>query len=149
MIEWFGGRCRDLIEKMIEAKMREAGEAGVAEARSLVPKVTGFLESTITYSYDSNSQTLQISAGAPYASVVELGNSRRSAHPFLRPAMGAVARVWGGNSGISLPQVVQSSGRKIASIHPLKLPVAGTRKFGGGQARRSRLARRKGGSIGG
>jgi HK97 gp10 family phage protein len=57
-----------------------------AAARQLAPVKTGELRDSIAVS-ESSLGAVRVVAGAPHAVYVELGTSRMSARPFLRPAV--------------------------------------------------------------
>ncbi|MDR3639519.1 MAG: hypothetical protein P4L84_37305 [Isosphaeraceae bacterium] len=98
-LEWRGDEVRKSIERLVEARMTQAGEAGVEAARELVPVKTGRTKASLEFSYDRATQTLRISAGTPWAVFIEMGTSRVAARPFLRPGMIAAGRAFGGSGG--------------------------------------------------
>jgi HK97 gp10 family phage protein len=91
------------VDAKIAAKMTQAGEAGVAEARRLVPVDTGQTKASIGFAWRQSDKTLQIYADTYWSVFLELGTSRMPARPFLRPGLAAAARVWGGNLEMALP----------------------------------------------
>jgi hypothetical protein len=115
-----------LLDPVIDARMRQAGIAGVEEARRLVPVRTGKLRDSIGYIYNQQTKTLTLYADQPYASFIELGTRRIAARPFLRPALAAMGRTWGGTTE------VQFTG--LASKYHER-----TVKFSGGKVGRSKL----------
>lgn len=101
-----------LVDAPIDAKMRLAGETAVNIAKNdWVPVQTGYLRSTIGYTYDASRKLLILHADAPYAAYVEEGGYNRRAQPYLRPALNAVGRIWGGNTQISYPNAYALGGR--------------------------------------
>ncbi|WP_422929193.1 HK97-gp10 family putative phage morphogenesis protein [Singulisphaera sp. PoT] len=126
-VNWFGDRVQKHLIEAIGEKMRRAGEAAAQEARSLAPARTGTLQSSIGYSYDESSRTLRVSVEAPYAAYVELGTRNMPARPFLRPALEAIAREFGGSVAVDLGSSPQVGGG-----------LKGARKRGRGRGRRGR-----------
>jgi HK97 gp10 family phage protein len=100
----------------IDARMREVGQAMVAEATRLVPVDTGFLKSTIGYSYNVATKTVTLYADAKYSLFVEFGTRHQAAHSFLRPAMAVVPRIWKGGLGSAI------SGHSVAISAPNVAP---------------------------
>ncbi len=99
------------VDSKIAAKMVQMGNIGIAEARRLVPVDTGQLRDSIGYTYRQSDKTLQLYADKFYSTFVEFGSSRSPAQPFLRPAMTAMARVWGGGA-INLELGLSSTPKK-------------------------------------
>jgi hypothetical protein len=86
---------RPAVLKMVAPSMDALGQAIVARARELVPVDSGFLQSTIGYTYRQDTGSLQVYADAPYALVVEVGGVHTIAQPYLRPALMDAPRLWG------------------------------------------------------
>lgn len=78
-----------LIRSGILNGLEEAGAGMEAEATSIVPVDTGFLQSTIYHNVDEGSLTLELGATADYSSYVEFGTRRMAAQPYIRPAFDA------------------------------------------------------------
>jgi hypothetical protein len=89
--EWFGDRAREHLIRLAAQRMRGAGEHGLEVARRLVPVDTGFLKSSLGYTFRQDTATLTLYADAHYSSSVEYGTSRHAARPYLRPALHAAA----------------------------------------------------------
>lgn len=101
-----------LIDAPIDAKMRLAGETAVGIAQNdWVPVRTGYLRSTIGFTYDQSRKLLILHADAKYAAIIEEGSIHQRAQPYLRPALNAIGRMWGGNTQISYPNAYALSGR--------------------------------------
>lgn len=102
-IAWRGDAFRRQIEDEVAARLENAGAAGVQAARELVPVETGRTRDSIAATFDRATLTLQIHADTKWAIFIELGTSRMAARPFLRPALAAVGRAFGGgiNTGMS------------------------------------------------
>ena len=84
----FISHAKDVLSGMAKAK-RDALEVigGMAEsyAKKACPVDTGRLRNSITHAqYDENTEV--IGSNVSYASFVELGTSKMSAKPYLRPA---------------------------------------------------------------
>jgi hypothetical protein len=86
---------RPAVLKMVGASMDALGQAIVERASELVPVDSGFLQSTIGYTYRQDTGSLQVYADAPYALVVEMGGVHTVAQPYLRPALMEAPRLWG------------------------------------------------------
>lgn len=112
LFSFVSGAVDRLVGNAIDTRMRQAGEAGVLVARELVPKRTGYLDSTIGYTYDQQRKNLIVHADAKYAAAVEEGTIHMRAQPYLRPALNAIGRIWGGDTQISYPNAYALSGRK-------------------------------------
>lgn len=61
-------------------------EQVTVDAQRLAPVDTGRLRANI-HAERTGEGTVRVTADAPYAGYVELGTSKQSAHPFLRPAL--------------------------------------------------------------
>lgn len=103
---------RKLIDEPIDRKMRQSLDAGVAMAKELVAKRTHYLESTIGSTYDQSQKLGILYADAPYAAAQEEGTIYMRAHPYLRPALNAMGRPWGGGTQISYLNAYALSGKK-------------------------------------
>lgn len=100
-----------LIDAPIDAKMRLSLETAVGIAQNdWVPVMSGYLRSTIGYTYDQSRKLGIIHADAPYAAIIEEGSIYQRAQPYLRPALNAVGRIWGGSMQISYPNAYKLSG---------------------------------------
>lgn len=91
-----------ILAPAIDARMRAMGEAGVAEARRLVPVDSGNLQRSIGYSYDAKEKIITLYADQHYAYFVELGTRVSAARPYLRPAIAVMAKAWGGLARIGI-----------------------------------------------
>lgn len=97
-VSWNPAGLFKSVDARIDAKMREMGEVGLAEARRLVPVDTGQLRDSIGTIYRQSDKAVQLYADKYYASFIEWGTRFHAAQPFLRPALRAMAKVWGGGS---------------------------------------------------
>ena len=100
---WRGEAFRKGVLDVVAVRLENAGAAGVQAARELVPVETGRTRDSIGATFDRETLTLQIHADTKWALFIELGTSRMAARPFLRPALAAVGRAFGGggNTGMS------------------------------------------------
>lgn len=77
-----------LIPEKVQAALEDVMQATAEAARGYCPVRTGYLRSTIYSKVDGFNA--EVGATADYAAYVELGTSRMSAEPFLRPAFEAM-----------------------------------------------------------
>jgi HK97 gp10 family phage protein len=75
------------IEREVEMELDVVGADMVDLARSLVPVLTGFLQSSIYHRVSGFE--LEFGADADYASYIEMGTYRMAPRPYLRPALDA------------------------------------------------------------
>jgi len=94
---WMGAQFERKVKQTVSARLHQAGEAGVEEARRLVPVDTGQTRASIGYTVDESRLLLQLHADTTWAVFVEMGTRRQPARPFLRPGLAAAGRVFGGN----------------------------------------------------
>lgn len=80
---WIG----DLIEK----RMHVAGQAMVGLAKAYAAVDTGQMRASIYYTYAPDQKLLTLHCDVPWAWYNELGTYKMKPHPFMRPAMNAVA----------------------------------------------------------
>ena len=79
---------QQILQKMPKALARGLEAVGLAAegyAKRLCPVDTGRLRNSITHTADS-SPAVYIGTNVEYGPYVELGTSKRKAHPFLKPA---------------------------------------------------------------
>lgn len=76
---------QDLIEDG-EGFLIEVAEAMETEARSLAPRKSGKLASSIDV-FISDDQHVSVGSDVEYARVVEYGSRNQQAQPYLRPAL--------------------------------------------------------------
>lgn len=126
-LNWLGAKVRTTLREAAGRRMDAAGKAVVAKAKELAPKRTGYLESTIGYTFDQSNLTLTIHVDAYYAYFVERGTLRMRARPFLGPALREFSSVIAG-AGIgvvaSFPNVPEpySSGAE-PNVGPAKVRI--------------------------
>lgn len=75
----------NLIRDAIKNGLRRCGEMGVASAKSVVPVLTGLLQSKIDFSVGDDEVTVY--ADTPYATYVEVGAQGRAPKQYMTPAM--------------------------------------------------------------
>lgn len=85
--------------RIVAAQGRAAerlGQAALELAQELCPVDTGFLRSSLSYEVRrvATGYAVIVTAGADYALYVELGTSRMSAQPFMRPALDRLAPLY-------------------------------------------------------
>lgn len=78
-------RVSDAIKKGIAQSLKLSGVLVEGDAKRIAPVDTGLLRLRI-YS-KSDDKSAQILTGVEYGPYVELGTSRQTAQPFLRPAL--------------------------------------------------------------
>jgi HK97 gp10 family phage protein len=75
------------LPQLLQRILNESGQNIAKHARDHAPRAGGNLANSVEVS--AAEQSVSIAVTAPYASVVELGTSRRAPQPFLRPALAA------------------------------------------------------------
>jgi hypothetical protein len=113
--QWFGQRVTDALLGDIDMRLRQAGEAVVAEARALAPVRTGALRSSIHYTVAD--RTLVIGVEVPWGVFQEFGTRFMRPHPYLRPALAAAGRVFGGSIEMDFASIGASSAAGWQGIH--------------------------------
>lgn len=98
---WRGDSFRRSVIDEVATRLENAGRVGVQVARSLVPVDTGQTRDSIGYIFSRQTMQLQIYADTFWAVFLEFGTSRMPARPFLRPALNAAGKAFGG-SGVNL-----------------------------------------------
>jgi HK97 gp10 family phage protein len=88
----FTSYFRQRMSALLSAQERAAYRVGAwatEEARRLAPVDTGELQASITFEVRRTATTFAVVvlAGAEHALYVELGTSRQSAQPYLRPVL--------------------------------------------------------------
>lgn len=96
MFNWFGNQFQAWLDAQLDKRFVAAGNAGVAEAKRLVPKDTHQTEHSIGFTYDRNKKLLQLHADTSWAVFLEAGTRFMPARPFLRPGLAKAAKVFGG-----------------------------------------------------
>jgi len=99
VFRWFGDKIKAQIDTYLDRKMHQAGEAIVARAQALAPVRTGALRNSIAYVVAYNEaggrHTLSIQVGVPYGVYQEFGTRNMAPHPYIRPALNEIGRIWG------------------------------------------------------
>ena len=93
--QWLGQQVIDLVLGDIDMRLRQAGDAWLAESRALAPKKTGFLAAQEGYLV--RDRTLVLQMGAFYDIFQEFGTRTIRPTPHVRPAMAAIGRLFGGS----------------------------------------------------
>jgi HK97 gp10 family phage protein len=94
----FSQQFSNEVHARITKHMRQMGIVIENKAKELVPKRTGRLHDSITYSLDENNYTLSIVVGAPYGVFVEYGTRHMMPHPYIRPALNQLKDIYGINT---------------------------------------------------
>lgn len=98
VFRWFGDRIQRAVLGDIETKLHRAGAAVVARAQSLAPVDTGALRASIGYVVAGETgqrMTLSIQVGMPYGIYQEFGTRYMRPHPYIRPALNEIGRIFG------------------------------------------------------
>lgn len=96
--QWFGDRIKASVNRVVEDRLYRIGERVVARARQLAPVRTGRLRSSIDFVVAGEGperRTLSIQALVPYAIYQEFGTRFMAPHPYIRPALNEIGRIWG------------------------------------------------------
>ncbi len=97
-LTWLGDQFAKQVMGDVDTKMRLTGEAIVAKAKELVHVNTGQTQASIGYTYRQSDKTLSIHADTPWALFLEMGTRRNRPYPYIRPAIAAAGRIWGGGT---------------------------------------------------
>jgi HK97 gp10 family phage protein len=122
VVDWFGAKIRKQLDKNIDDKMHDAGQAIVRRAKQLAPVETGALRDSINYLVVYNetggNHELLIQVGEPYGIYQEFGTRNIPPHPYIRPAINEFGRVWGVDIN---PEFAVNAGHTglLAGIGPL------------------------------
>lgn len=127
---WFGDQIRQRIAQYVDAKMHAAGEAIVARARQLAPVDTGALRESIGYVVAVNEaggkHELHIQVGVPHGIYQEFGTRNIPPHPFIRPALEELGRVWGFNVAFGFKTNPMHAGLVVGAGEGMKGGFAAT-----------------------
>ena len=152
-ISWLGDKVTTWVNQQVDRKMVDAGNAFVVRAQSLAPVKTGTLRASIDYQVIG--RTLTIIIGAPWGIFQEFGTRTIPPHPFIRPALNEINRIfgtdveilfnrpggsqWGGifahQGGFILPHNLTAKERAHVAKH--LLPVS--KKFHRGNVKRAKF----------
>lgn len=111
---WLGQRVSDALLGDIDMRLHQAGAAVIAEAQALAPVRTGALRSSINYRVEN--RTLVISVGQIYGVFQEYGTRTIPPHPFIRPALAAAGRVFGGSIEMEFNAMSSATWQGIYSV---------------------------------
>lgn len=75
----------EAIDTQLQKGLEAVGLAAEGYAKALCPVDTGRLRNSITHQLDGD-KAVYIGTNVEYAPYVEMGTSRQTEHPFLRPA---------------------------------------------------------------
>jgi hypothetical protein len=93
--KWLGDKVIDGVFGDIDMRLRQGGEAWLAESRALAPVKTGFLRAEEDYQVQD--RTLRLILGADYDIFQERGTRFIRPHPHAIPALAAIGRIFGGS----------------------------------------------------
>lgn len=96
---WLGDKVKQGVSDLIERNLIKAGERVVARAQQLAPVRTGALRNSIGYVVAINpggKSVLSIQVRVPYGVYQEFGTRNIPPHPFIRPALNELPRIFGG-----------------------------------------------------
>lgn len=87
--QWNGTAIAAALEAAIESAMEETAQAAVAEARSRARVDTGAMRDSIEATVERRNGAVEmvLGVGVDYGVYHELGSSRISAQPMIRPAI--------------------------------------------------------------
>jgi HK97 gp10 family phage protein len=89
-LSWYGARIAGQIDAAVQRAMDETAAAAKAEAQSRARVDTGAMRDSIdavVSTTGAGRRRMVLSIGVPYGIFNELGTSRMSAQPMLRPAI--------------------------------------------------------------
>ena len=94
---WFGQQVKDWVLQKVDDRLHQTGDRIVSRAQQLAPVDTGALRNSISYIVAGEGlvRTLVIDVGMPYGIYQEYGTRNISPHPFIRPALLEIGRLWG------------------------------------------------------
>ncbi len=69
---------------------------------------SGRLQRGITYAYNPNTHEISFNTEAPYAPFIEYGTRRAHAYPFMRPALNALATIYGFETSFNFANTIQT-----------------------------------------
>lgn len=84
--EWHGDRKKREMSNAMQRTIIRSGNIVEASQKLLTPVDTGNLRSSIEQSFPDK-LTVDIGTNVEYAPYVELGTSRQSAQPFIKPSL--------------------------------------------------------------
>ena len=79
-------QVENAIDQSIAKALTMIGQQAEGYAKLMCPVDTGRLRNSITNQIDLQENAVYIGTSVEYAPYVELGTSRRSPHPYLKPA---------------------------------------------------------------
>ena len=90
-IKWYGRRYNSGLFRYTDKKIEKAANTVKEQAQSRVPVDTGALKSSIVVQ-KVKELFWRVQSDKQYAKYVEYGTSKRSPHPFFRPALKSLRR---------------------------------------------------------
>ncbi len=119
--QWFGDKVKAAINRHLDDKMHQTGAAVVARAQAMAPVRTGALRASISYLVQYNEaggrSTLHIQVGMPYGIYQEFGTRNIPPHPFIRPALNEIGRIWGFDVNMQFAAVPGHAGLLAGTGH--------------------------------
>lgn len=112
---WLGQRVTDALLGDIDMRLHQAGQAVVTEAKALVHVDTGATRASIGYRIEN--RTLVIYVGQPSGIFLEYGTRHSRPYPYLRPALSAVGRIFGGSIEMEFNSLASGAGAGWQGIH--------------------------------
>jgi hypothetical protein len=92
-VQWLGAQVTGFVDRQLDQRLNQAGEAWLARSRALAPVKTGFLRSQEDYQVIG--RTLTLIMGAPYDIFQEFGTRNIRPRPHIRPALLEMQRIFG------------------------------------------------------
>ncbi len=91
------GNIEDEVHQRLADNMLHMANEVVRMAEQFAPKKTGALATSIGFDWNYDTLSVVFTVGVPYGIFQEYGTRNMSAHPYLRPAINAVAPIYGFN----------------------------------------------------
>lgn len=124
--QWFGQKVAQVVYGDIDKRLLKGGQEWQRISRSLAPVKTGRLRAMETFTVDTATHTLHLHMGAPYDIFQEFGTRNMAPRPHVRPALNAIARMWGGNVSMDFAAPVGHAGLLASTGHDRAAGFAGS-----------------------